>query len=1178
MRGRVWLIAAVAFVGGFVLTGAGSAFAGEAGPQWSVSAVSRPTYLAPGGGAGENSFVVLVTNTGGVASSGVVTVTDELPRGLTAGAGVSAVDELGAHSKAAGSDFSKDCEFDGEEENGVTKESCSYSGVVQPDDTLVLKFPVVVSATPPDSCVAGEVVVPAGAAGCVTNVVRVSGGGGVSASMRTATVISAGHAGFGISPGGASTALSSAQAGAHPDLTVSTAFDTEKSEGATAGNLKNFTYDLPAGFAGDLVSTPTCQADLFLREECPVPTQVGVTTVILDQDNETKVELEPVYDLAPEPGEVGKLGFNIGQFYYEGDISVRAPGEAGPAGEGGEPYGLKTVFYNNTAGLVDVDNASLTVWGVPASPVHDALRWQPGGGGFQEGHFGVADKAAEAPFFTNPTACGSELHASSSVTSWQGESPEATTTAFGSIVGCDELGMEPSLTAETTSDSAYAPTGFDLATRIPQTYESAGELATSTLKKEVVTLPEAMTLNPSAGAGLQACSEAQYGEEGTQYAAGHGCPNASKLATVKIKTPSIEEEVTGSVFLAEPAPRGAQEPGRNPFNSLVAMYLIARAPGRGVLVKAPGEVQLNPVTGQIVTTFDDLPPLPFSEATFAFNQGANAPLVTPPACGDYTVTAQLTPWSDPEGAALALLAPAFPIDTSCPAGGVPPFAPTVSAGTLNNSAGSYSTLDMRISRNDGEQEITGFATQLPPGLTANLVGVPFCSEAQIQAAREKTGAEEQAQPACPAASEIGQTIAEAGVGQLLAQAPGKLYMAGPFEGAPFSVVSITSADVGPFDLGTVVVHLPLDINPETAAVSIPAGPADQIPHIIKGVVVHLRQIHVYVERPNYIINPTSCNAMSLSATVIGSGASFSDPADEDPVTVTDPFQAAGCASLAFKPTFKVSTSAKASKADGASLNVKLTYPSGSMGTQANVKSVKVELPKALPSQLKTLQKACTAKQFESNPAGCPSESVIGHAIVHTQLLPVPLEGPAYFVSHGGEAFPNLILVLQGYGVTVQLVGDTDIKNGITSSTFASTPDVPFETFELTLPQGKYSALAANGNLCQQKLVMPTAFVAQNGATLNQETHIEVSGCSKTLSVVSKKVHKRTLRLSVYAPGAGRVTVSGKGIGKGAKSTSGNEAVSFTFHGSRAGKVKLKVSFTPKTGKRQSKTLTVRFGK
>jgi hypothetical protein len=684
-------------------------------------------------------------------------------------------------------------------------------------------------------------------------------------------------------------------------------------------------------------------------------------------------------------------------------------------------------------------------------------------------------------------------------------------------VGCDELGMEPTLTAETTNSGTDAPTGFDLATKIPQTYNNAGGLATSTLKKEVVTLPEGMTVNPSAGVGLGACSEAQYAQEASQYVPGNGCPNSSKLATVKILTPSLSEEVTGSVYLAEPAPRG--EGGKNPFNSLLAVYLVARIADRGVLIKSPGLVQANELTGQLVTTFDDLPPLPFSTATFAFNQGANAPLVTPPTCGSYSVTAALTPYSDPERTPLTPLVPPFPISTSCPSGGTPPFAPQLTAGTNNNVAGGYSPLYLRISRNDGEQEITGFSSHLPPGLTAKLTGVPFCPEADIAAARSATGAQEEAEPSCPQASEIGHTIADAGVGTILAQTPGKLYMAGPFEGAPFSIAAITSAKVGPFDLGTVVVHLPLDINPETATVTIPEGAADQIPHIIKGIVIHVRDIRVYVDRANFMLNPTNCNPLGLSATVVGGGADPANPSDNDPVTVTDPFQAANCAHLAFTPKLAASTAAHASKGNGASLKFKVSYPPNAVGTQAWFNEARFDIPKQLPARLTTIQKACVASMFDINPAACPSPSVIGHAVVHTPILPVPLEGPVYFVSHGGAKFPDAVLLLQGYGITIKLRGETFIngKTGVTSATFRELPDVPFESIEVNIPTGPYSEFAADlpaktkYNFCGQKLTVPILFKASNGAEIRQSTPVSVTGCPKAKKKTKKKKTKKRAR-------------------------------------------------------------------
>jgi hypothetical protein len=1124
------------------------ALAVEAGPQWTVTSVSAPTNFKPDS-VGEDMYWVAVTNTGsgpagctkaqyeleykanqghpneviicpeGSPVTNPIVISDELPEGLALDpAGVSGEDALavGVGSKSTGGANFK-----------CVLGACTYTGLVVPDDKLILKFPVDVAA---------------GAPAVVRNVVRVSGGGALDASLSARTSISETPAGFGISPGGTSTALSSTQAGAHPDITTSIAFNTVNQTGSLAADPKDLITEEPSGFAGDLVDTPTCSPAAFNRFECPIDTQIGVTTVVLaDAEGVQQTLSYPVYNLAPNPGEVAKFGFVVlGSAFIQGDVSVR-PGD----------YGLTVAFHDTNETLVELDYVSLTVWGVPAAASHDPWRWNgllPGEDGAK---FGSSSQSPPAPYFTNPTSCegeGSQLEAVFRVTSWQhpseSESPPPTGMRFGPIVGCDRLGFPATFTAAPTTVHASAPTGLDVNLGVKQTYENPEGLATSTLRKAVVRLPEGMTVNPSAGTGLGACGQGAFEEEALEVSEARGCPNDSTLGSVEVVTPALKEKGVGTVFLAEPAPFG--EAGRNPFDSLIALYVVIRFPERGVVAKLAGEVKPNPVTGQLTTTFEGvrwahgpsvagLPPVPFSAFVFKFIQGPTAPLVNPPACGSYQVSTGLTPWSAPE-MVLGVLAPPFSITqgpgegSPCPPGGVPPFKPGISAGTLDNDAGSYSSLDLRITREDGEQEITGFSSQLPPGLTANLTGVPFCSEADIALARTKTGHEEEADPACPAASEIGHTLVGAGVGSVLAYAPGKVYMAGPFEGAPFSIAAITSADVGPFDLGTVVVHLPLDIDPVTAAVSIPAGAANQIPHIIKGIVVHVRDIRVYIDKPNFTLNPTSCDPMTFSATVTGGGADPTNPADNDPVTASNPFQAADCSSLKFAPKFTVTTSGKTSKANGASLTAKLTYPTGSLGQDANIKQVKVDLPKQLPSRLTTLQKACTAAQFNANPAGCPAASLIGSARAITPILPVPLVGPAYFVSHGGEAFPDLEIVLQGYGVTIVLTGNTFIsKAGITSSTFKTVPDQPVSSFELTLPQGPYSALAANGNLCSltktvtvkkkvtvrtnghkrtltrsvketaplSSLQMPTEFVAQNGAEIHQNTPIAVTGCAKT---------------------------------------------------------------------------------
>ena len=1109
----------------FLALTASSALAVTGGPQWTVTAVSAPTNLVPGDESGDQFYNVIVTNTGGEPSSGTVTITDTLPAGVTldqAGAeGFELVSTLvGDEADSAGTPLS--CE-------GL---SCTFSEPVAPENALLLKIPVDVEPASERE---------------VANVVHVSGGGAPDAFMRTPTLISSNKAGYAIAPGSATVSLSDSQAGAHADLTSTIGYDTVNGEGKDAGDQKEASLTLPPGFGGDLVDTPQCEVAKLAAAKCPIGTQVGVATIFFEGPLGHDVRSAPVYNLQPEPGDVAKLGFEpVPGINVQADVTV-LPGT----------YQLKTTFHNINADLQQ-NLVSITIWGVPTEPAHDHWRWE-GTGTVGEGHFGFSSSNARVPYLSSPTSCSGEaaLPATYSSVSWQepAAQPAAATALLAPLNDCDRLGLESTFTAVPTTTSASAATGLNVELGVHQTNENPEGLAASALKKAVVTLPEGMTVNPSAGAGLGSCTREEYEAEALVEDPETGCPIESKLGTVKIVTPALEEEAKGSVYLATPYANPFPEPARagepaHPEGSLLALYVVARFPVRGVLVKVAGKVEANPVTGQLVTSFEGvpslhgpylegLPPVPFSLFTFQFHQGQTSPLITPPACGSYDVSAALNPWSEPSQL-LSDISPAFEIssgagDGPCPSGGTPPFAPGVTAGTENNDAGSYSPLDIRIARNDGEQEITGFASLLPPGLTGNLSGIPFCGEAEVQRAREQSGVQAETSSACPAGSEIGHSVADAGVGSVLAQAPGKLYLGGPFEGAPFSIVSITSAKVGPFDLGTVVVHLPLDINPETAQVSIPSGPADQIPHIIKGIVVHIREIRVFVNRGDFMLNPTSCEPFDFSATVIGGGAEPANPADNDPVTVTTPFRVTACQALKFAPKFVVTTSGKTSKADGASLHVNLTYPTGALGQDSNIKQVKVDLPKQLPSRLTTLQKACTAAQFASNPAGCPAASLIGTAKAVTPIIPVPLEGPAYFVSHGGEAFPELEIVLQGYGVKIVLTGDTFIsKSGITSSTFKTVPDQPVTSFELTLPEGPYSALAANGNLCAatktvtvktkvdkrvkgklvrrngklvkvvkkttktvaESLQMPTEFVAQNGATIHQTTPVSVTSCPK----------------------------------------------------------------------------------
>ncbi len=960
---------------------------------------------------------------------------------------------------------------------------------------------------------------------------------------------------FEIIPGSFHFTTSSPQAGAHADWVTSFGFAHEEggvNNGKSYNDARNIVVNLPTGFDASDTAIPTCTQEQLLKNspiaeyipDCPIASQVGLISLELDLGSGSPPQPEqltvPLYNMEVTSfGVTAQLGYTTALFTGLLEIQVRP-----------QDLGLTSMTLDIPP-IGEVHNVHVTVWGDPAGSEHDPERGElcdrlisePGTRCKEE--FGSPQPAGipAKAFLSNPTSCGS-FEASMKADSW--EQPEAWTSASDEEVGpigeCERVPFEPSIEVQPSTRSAESPTGLSVSLLVPQAWENPIVLSSSYLKNTTVALPEGMTANPSLAAGLGACTPAQYESETSSSLPGAGCPPESKIGSIEIETPLLNEKIPGAIYIATPYENKPEfGTAEHPGGSLLALYVVAKDPEKGIVIKVAGKIEPNPITGQLVTTFDNTPQQPFSRFTLKFRPGATAPLVSPPTCGTFASQAALTPWSEPLEP--RLLSSSFELtqgvhEGPCPSGGVPPFHPQVISGTQNNAGGTYSPFYLRILREDGEQEITRFSTTLPPGLTGNLSGIPFCPDADIEVARGASGLEEEEHPSCPQASEIGHSLVGAGVGSVLAENPGKIYLAGPYHGAPLSIVSITSAKVGPFDLGTVVIRFALDINPVTAQVEVSGTQSEAIPHIIRGIVVHVRDIRVYMDREKFILNPTNCGPLSITNTIDGAGADPANPADQVPVTVGTPFEAADCSSLAFKPAFTVSTSAKTSRADGASLTAKLTVP-GALGSQANISKVKVELPKALPSRLKTLQKACTAEQFDANPAGCPPASIIGHARAITPILPVPLEGPAYFVSHGGEAFPDLEVVLQGYGFTIDLTATTFIsKAGVTSSTFKTVPDQPVTSFELTLPEGPYSALTTEDNLCSATktvtvkkkvtvkihgrrktitrkvkqtqpatLQMPTEFVAQNGAEIHQSTPITVTGCPKSAKAAKPASHK-----------------------------------------------------------------------
>jgi hypothetical protein len=1017
---------------------------------WKVISAGEPTNIVEGG-----TVILTAINVGGPTDGSTVTISDTLPAELAA-TKVRAYESFRPSSLLACKEASPTF-------------TCSYAGVMDTGDALRIRIKVNVASNAPAS---------------VVNHGVVTGGGAEQDGTNDATLTVGGTpAKFGVAQSSVLMAVSSHQAGAHPDVTTSFTLNTSGTEIA-GGDVKDVRADLPPGLVGNTVGLPRCTTAGVLAGRCPRDSIVGVATVTVRDflhpvPDRPLALFAPIYNISPSPGEPAAFIFYTAYFPVRLDTSLLSDGN----------YAVRVTASNITEADPVLDS-TVTIWGVPAE--HEG----PGTIEVSEeatAHNGSTIGGPDAsvsrvPLLTNPTQCSSPLAGRVEVDEWGDPSVfTGESGSLGMMTGCGALTFSGSMYMLPDTLEAGVPAGYDFNLHVPQVNDPDG-LSQPSVKRVVTALPMGTVVSPSSAVGLKACTDDEFfgpvAERGLQQPAQPGdCPRDAQVGTVEIRTPALELPLTGDVYLATPdcepcSPDDAQD------GKMVRLFVQVVGEGTsGIVVKLEGRTSLNQQTGQLTATFDNNPQLPFSDFKLTLGGGSRATLANSRVCGPVSTSLDMTPWSNPFTTDV-LSTSSFEISQGCLG---PQFNPSFIAGTTNIQAGEYTPFTLSFGRADADEFLNGLQMQMPAGLLGSLTGIPLCKEPQ---ASEGT---------CSPASLIGHTQVLTGPGQTpFLVTGGQVFLTEGYKGAPFGLSIVVPAKAGPFTLsgttgtGNVVVRAAINVDPHTVALTVTSDP---LPTALDGIPLQLKVVNVTIDRPGFTFNPTSCAKTAITGTLSSK--------ESGGARVSSPYQVTNCAGLGFKPGFKISTSGKTSRANGASLDAKLTYPTGAK--YANIAKVKVDLPKQLPSRLTTLQKACPAATFNANPASCPKDSIVGVARAATPILPVQLSGPAYFVSHGGEAFPNLIVILQGYGVRVDLIGDTFInKAGITSSTFNQVPDVPVSSFELYLPQGRDSALAANGNLCKSTLKMPTSFVAQNGATIHQTTPIVVTGCKATKAKKARK--------------------------------------------------------------------------
>lgn len=997
-------------------------------------------------------YTLTVENTGTAPFTGEITITDTLPTGIT----------LSSAELFSGTGS---CEITGQEA------SCTFQETeMQPvgQDTMLILGSVEATASGPG-----------------TNIIKVDGHGGANDSELEAPMTIGPPKPYELDsfvPSISRAGSPETQAGAAPEQ-LKTEFSIPAHPFSLFGffaigiagteHFRNIIVHSPPGLVANLNATPvqctaaelTEQAEGTQETKCPADSQVGTVRIL------GKRVLVPVYSMANPPGVPAEFGFNFV------NVAVIVEAHLRP-----DDFGFDLVTRNTNSALPLTD-VTFTLWGVPADSSHDTARGLclDGAEGNSKSHDPEGLCPTTAPrkaFLRLPTSCpGQPLDWSMEVDSY--EHPGTYKTAQATTppqVGCNQLEFTPTLKARPSTNVADSPAGLEFSLHLPQNEDPDG-LAEAQLKDLTALLPEGLTVNASSADGLGSCSPQQIGLEtpvGQVPAKFNGehaqCPDASKLGSVSVFAPAVGRTLPGLVYLATPH--------ENPYGSLIALYLAIDDPQTGIIIKVPVEVQADPNTGRLTTVVKESAPLPFEDLKVELDQGPHAALLTPISCGSFTTSSDLTPWSAPEGQDAH---PSDSFEIVKGAGGsacvgseaAAPSTPGFEAGTLEPKAGAYSPLVLKLSRKDGSQHLTSIDATLPKGLLARLAYSTYCPESALAAAAGKTGHQEEAEPSCPTSSEVGTVEIAAGGGPAPLHVKGKAYITGPYKGAPIGLAVITPAVAGPFDLGTVVVRTALRIDPETAQVR---AVSDPIPHILQGLPVDLRQVTLFINRPNYIVNPTSCDPTSLTGSVsLLSGQT---------AAVSNTFQVGGCTNLSFKPKLALQLKGGTTRTAHPALTATLSFPKPG---GANVARASVALPHSEFLDQSHIGTICTRVQFAADQ--CPAKSVYGTAKAITPLLDRPLEGPVYLRS-SSHKLPDLVAALKGQ-IEIDLVGRIDSKNGGIRTTFESVPDAAVSRFTLKMKGGKKGLLQNSTNICRGKRKAIALFDGQNGKTADQKPLLKV---------------------------------------------------------------------------------------